>query len=426
MTVPHLLTFGVLAGTVGVLVWRPRHLNEGLIAALGGLIVLLLGAASLEDVWRGASDTAEVLIFLIAMMVVAVIAEEAGCFEWAAMRALTLSRGDGRLLYVNLYLLGALVTIFLSLDVTAIMIAPIVVTLARRARLDPLPFVVACAYVANTASLFLPVSNLTNMLVYSLIKVPFWAFVRWMTLPNLMAMAVNLLIFFRLFRRRIPRRFELSSWEIASEPDLARLRLAGIGLAVVVIGLLVFGALGLPLYLPALAGALVLTPLALSRGDVTPDRLWRGVAWSLPLFVVGMDTVVVAADRAGLHRIWQGLLIGSTGQRSAGEVLLVALATAAGANLVNNIPMALVVITGLTSTAPPDQVILALASLIGTNVGPNVSVFGSLATLLVLHAARRRGVAVRARDYLLIGLLTTPPMILAAAITLWALTANVR
>src|SRR5579884_3104575 len=416
------LTIGVLILTIVILVTRPGEVNEGLAAMAAASAVLLLGTATLSDVWAAASQTAGILVFLLAMMAVALVAEEAGCFDWAANQAVALSRGRGHLLFLNLYLLGALVTVFLSLDVTAIMIAPVVCVLVSRWRLSAIPYVMGCAFVANTASMFLPVSNLTNMLVYSLLHVPFWAFVRWMTIPNLLAMIVNLLVFFALFRREIPRHFSLPDSEASSQPEIVGLRVAGLGLGTVVVGLVVVGALGLPLYLPAVLGALVLAPIALVRRDLTTERLLQGVAWSLPLFVVGMYTVVVAADRYGLHEIWKGLLAGSAGLSSFPGLLIIAFGTAVGANLVNNIPMSLVAIAALGSAPAAVAQRPALASLIGTNVGPNVTVFGSLATMLVMYAANRRGFKVNPIEYLKIGLLTTPLMILASTLGLWLLT----
>jgi arsenical pump membrane protein len=425
VNVVHVLTFGVLIATVVLVIWPPRPLNEGIVALLGAACVLVLGTATFADVWRAISDTAGILVFLVAMMVVAVIAEEAGCFDWAAHRAVTLSRGHGRLLFLNLYLLGALVTIFLSLDVTAIMIAPIVCALLRRSRLSPLPFVLGCAYVANTASLFLPMSNLTNMLVYSLLQVPFWAFVRLMTLPNLAAMLVNLLVFFARFRRQIPSRLiavdDDAQSPVPASKDRSNLGLTALGLALVVGALLLAGALGLPLYLPALVGALVMGGAAVAAGRVRPRRLAAGIAWPLPLFVVGMYTVVVATNRVGLAAPWQALLTFAGSPPSLVGLIAVAFGTALGANLVNNLPMSLVAITGLGRIGNSGGTALAFASLIGTNVGPNVTIFGSLATMLVLQAARRNGIRVSPIDYLMVGLLTTPLMLLAATLTLWLL-----
>ncbi|MGH2461895.1 MAG: ArsB/NhaD family transporter [Chloroflexota bacterium] len=420
MSVTDLLTLGVLLSVVAALVLRPGGLSEGIAAVVGAGVTLVLGTASPADVWRGTVETAGVLVFLVAMMLIALVAEEAGCFDWAASRAVALSRGSGRLLFLNLYLLGALVTIFLSLDVTAIMLAPIVCALVRRARLSPLPYVLGCAYVANTASLFLPVSNLTNMLVYSLLKVPFWTFARLMTLPNLAAMAVNLLVFLVIFRRQIPLSFSVSAstWPSLGKP--ASRWIQGIGLGCVVIGLLVAGALALPLYLPALVGALILTPIAVLRRDVAPRRLLKGVAWSLPFFVIGMYTVIVAADRAGLRGLWSGLLASSR-EADLGSLLSIAFGSGVGANLFNNIPMSLVVITGLTAMPGSAALPLSFASLIGTNVGPNVTVFGSLATILVLNAARRYDISISPVQYFRIGALTTPLMVLAATVALWLL-----
>ncbi len=415
----HVLTLGVLGLTIVLLLVRPGGVNEGVAALAGAAAVLLLGTATLSDVWVAASQTAGILTFLLAMMAVAIVAEEAGCFDWAANQAVALSGGRGHLLFLNLYLLGALVTIFLSLDVTAIMIAPVVCVLVSRWRLSAVPYVMGCAFVANTASLFLPVSNLTNMLVYSLLHVPFWAFVRLMLLPNLAAMAVNVVAFFVIFRRRIPVHFPMPSDKDEARPDPRRLLIAGSGLAGVVVGLVVFGALDLPLWIPAVAGAAILVPRSLLRREIRPRRLIRGVAWTLPLFVVGMYTVIVAAGRSGLTSIWNNLLPNTDRALTLGHLLVVAFGSAAGANLFNNIPMSLVVISGLAS-APSQQILApAFASLIGTNVGPNVTVFGSLATMLVLHAADRHGIRIRATQYLRVGLLTTPLMLLAATLVLW-------
>ncbi|HVC32994.1 MAG TPA: SLC13 family permease [Chloroflexota bacterium] len=418
LSVTGVLTIAVLLVTVVFLIWRLSNVNEGIAAAVGAVAVLLLGTATPADVWRGTVNTAGVLVFLLAMMVVAIIAEDAGCFDWAAGRAVALSRGNGYLLFLNLYLLGALVTVFLSLDVTAIIIAPVVCSLVQRARLSPLPFVMACAFVANTASLFLPISNLTNMLVYSLLEIPFWTFVRLLTLPNLAAMAVNLVVFFVLFRREIPARFTAPAVD-RSDSDSTHLMVTGLALGGVVVGLVVFGALDLPLYVPAVLGALVLTPLALARQRLPASRLLRGVAWPLPFFVIGMYTIVVAANRVGLSQVWGGLFASSRGQQSLANLLGVAFGTAVGSNLFNNIPMSLVVITGLLPSRGPAGIAPAFASLVGTNVGSNVTVFGSLATMLVLYAARRYDIRVSAFQFLKIGLLTTPLMILASTTVLW-------
>lgn len=419
MVATDILTIGTLIGTIVLIVYRPGGLNEGVAAGLGAGVVLLLGTAHLADAWNGTVATAGVLAFLIAMMVVATVAEESGCFEWAAERALRLSRGNTRALFLNLYLLGALVTVFLSLDVTAIMVAPVVCALIRRVRLEPVPFVLASAYVANTASLFLPVSNLTNMLVYSLLAVPFGAFVRLMLLPNLAAMLVNIVVFLILFREDLPRRFELPVRATLSSDDDKQMRLAAIGLGLVILGLTVFGALGWPLFVPAIAGAIGLGTVSVVRGDVSAQRLLDSVAWSLPLFVIGMYTILVAASNAGLGTLWQSFFIDGNGSPSLLALVRVSLGTALGANLVNNLPAALVIITSIASAPQVSRLPIAFAGLIGTNIGANVTVFASLATMLVLTAARRYGYTISAGQFFRVGVITVPLMTIVATCVLW-------
>ena len=180
---------------------------------------------------------------------------------------------------------------------------------------------------------------------------------------------------------------------------------------------MVFGLLGWPLVIPAVAGAAVLGPFALARRIITPRAFRSGIAWSLPPFVIGMDTVVGAASRVGLNQLL--LVVVSGNDRSLGGLLAIVAATGLSSNLVNNLPAALAAIAGLSTLPVGGREGAAFATLIGTNLGPQITVFGSLATMLVLHAGRRVGIRVPFRSYLLVGVLTIPPMVLAAGLVLW-------
>lgn len=406
----------ILAVTILLIAARPRGLGEGLAAAFGAVLMIAAGRATPADVGMAAQATERILLFLLGMMVVSAVVDEAGFFDWAAHAAIRASGGRGRLLYVYLYLLGAAITIFLSLDVTAIVFTPIVCASALRLRLKPAPFVFASAFVANTASLTLPVSNLTNMLVYDLLGIDFWSFVRYMAVPNLAALAVNLGIFLALFWSDIPDRFDVPKSPTRSGAERRFLVAAGVGLGAVVVSLVIAGFAGWPLHEAALVGGLGLAALGLGSGRVRPSTIRRGIAWQLPLFVIGMYVVVLGADRAVLGPLWGELLRLGAAQPTLGVVAL-AFGTGLGANLVNNIPMSLVAITALQSLPGPRE-LLSFAAVIGTNLGPNVSVFGSLATMLVLTAARQRGIRITPGEYFRVGLLTTPPMIAAAVLLL--------
>jgi len=406
------LSAAVFLVTLALIFLRPRGMNEATGASIGAVAMLVLRLATPGDFARILAETANVLLFLLGMMLVTGVVEQAGVFDALAVRAARLSRGDGRLLLLNVFLLGTLVTAFLSLDVTIIVVTPIVYALTERLEIEPLPYLFACAFVANTASLFLPISNLTNILIYDLLHLSFVQFARVMFLPNLAALAVNIGIFFVIFRRQLPHRFAtMALTDDAPPPGFA---IAAVGLCLVLAGLLAFGLLGLPLAIPACVGAVVLAIIAATRRTVTGRDLVGSVSWSLFPFVIAMFTVV-----RGLERAWLPQLPTLPSGRGLGTLLVIAFGTGIGANIVNNVPMIAAMITLLRAVATPVPDHLAFATLIGTNIGPSILTFGSLATMLWLAIVRKRGVAVSARVYLRIGLITTPPMLLAATVTLW-------
>ncbi len=303
-------------------------------------------------------------------------------------------------------------TALLSLDVTIIVVTPIVYALTEKLEIDPLPYLFACAFVANTASLFLPMSNLTNILIYDLLHLSFLRFAAVMFLPNLAALAVNIGVFFLIFRRSIPRRFATDALTEGARPR--GFAVAAVGLVAVLAGLFAFGVLALPLAIPACACAAVLGVIARSRHRLDRAHLMGSVSWSLFPFVLAMFVIM-----RGLERVWLPHIPALPTGHGLGTLLAVAAGTGVGANLVNNIPMIAAMITLLHATGPaiPDH--LAFATLIGTNIGPSVLTFGSLATMLWLAIVRKRGAEVTAWSYTRVGLLTTPPMIAAATIALW-------
>lgn len=406
----------MVVATVGLIVRRPRWLDEGWVAAAGAAVMLAFGWGTIGDVERAVVETAPILLFLLGMMVIAASADAAGIFEWAARLAIQSAGGSGWRLFVNLYLLGAIVTLLLSLDVTAIVLAPIICVALLRLQVDPRPFLVACAFVANTGSLALPMSNLTNMLVYELLGVGMTTFVRHLALPHLVALLVNLGIFRLLFRGAIPSRVTTALPDIPY-PDRPFFLYALAVVGIVIVGLLVLGLLGSPLWPPALLGAVLLVGPGLARRRLAIRSLAAGVSWSLTLFVVGLYAVVLAFQRA------LGVIdLSWLRAESLLAMLALVLTVTLGVNLVNNIPMSLLTISLLQQIEPAVREVLAGAVLIGSNIGPNLTPYGSLATMLVLAEARRRGVYISFGAYLRVGLVTTPIVLLAATLVLVGLT----
>lgn len=402
----------IFLATLALILVRPRGLNEAVGAGGGAVACLLLGLVSFSDVRDIAQQTVNVLGFLLGMMVITGIAEHAGVFEALAERAARAARGSGHLLLVSVFALGAVITALLSLDVTIIVLTPIVYSVVTRIGVDPLPYLVACAFVANTASLFLPMSNLTNILVYDLLHLSFVHFAVVMFLPNVAALVVNVAVFFALFRRRIPRSFAVP--ESGDNPRPPGFRAAAVGLAATLAALFAFGILGWPLAIPAVVGALALGIIALARGNVSVGRINAAVAWPLFPFVFAMFIVIRAVEHA-----WLGHIGRLPSDAHFWTLAAVAFGTGLGANIVNNIPMAVAMISLLRSTAGPIAEPIAFATLIGTNIGPSIITVGSLATMLWLAIVRQRGVQMNALTYTKIGIITTPLIVAAATATLW-------
>jgi len=335
-----------------------------------------------------------------------------------ALRTARAARGSGYALFVGVFGLGAAITALLSLDVTVLVLTPIVYALATRLRLDALPYMYACTFVANTGSLLLPISNLTNLLVYGLLGFGFARFADTMLLPQIVALAVNLAVLFLLFRARLPRRFErgaLTALPMNTDPTYLRIATAVLGATL--LALLACGLRAWPIYPPALVGGASLLTVGLARRRLVPRQAAREISWGLFPFVIGMFTVICGVEAAWLPRL------GGVDRLSAHDLpalLVTAFGTALGANLVNNVPMVAGMIGLLGHADPAARQPLALATILGANLGPVVTPFGSLATLLWLTIVRRKGEEVSTLGYMKVGALVAPPVLLAATLALWA------
>ncbi|MBA2374675.1 MAG: anion permease [Rubrobacter sp.] len=222
-----LLAGGILALTLLFILIRPKDIGEAWWAVLGGALALVLGLVPIRDVWGIVVETHDALFLLLGMMALSSAADRAGFFDWAASLAARAGGGDVRRLYVMVFLVGTVVTAFLSLDATAIILTPIVYGMVVRLRLRPLPFVFACTYTANTASLFLPVSNLTNLLAYNAFDMNFIRFGVVMFIPATFAVVANLLVFLVLFRGDLIGGYDEDHFFEAENPAFSGSRRAG-------------------------------------------------------------------------------------------------------------------------------------------------------------------------------------------------------
>jgi arsenical pump membrane protein len=407
------LTVSIFALTLILIVTRPRRLNEAWFTVSGGAAMLLLGLVTPGQAAAIVFEGRDALFFLAGLLVLADLMRAAGFFEWAAIHAARSAKGSGPALFRNVFVLGAAVTALLSLDTTAVMLTPVVLAFVGRLNLKPRPFLFACAFIANTGSLLLQVSNLTNLLFAGAFKWGFTTFTARMALPQLLALGVNYLVFRRLFQRSLSAEFSEQALPEPKTviPDRRFFRAAVAVFIAVVIGYGIGDIFRIPPYVFAISGAILLFGVGLRLRRVNLG-LFREVSWSVFPFVIGLFVVVRAMENLGLVDLVNRLMDGSHSKLLT--VGIGVFGAGFGSNVVNNIPMALLSISGLHHGAD----LARYASLIGCNIGPNLTVTGSLATMLVIASARKHGEQVSAADFLKVGLVTTPWVLAAAAVGL--------
>ncbi len=403
---------GALA-TAGVIL-RPFKLPEGLWAVTGALALVFLGLLPAGEALEGIYKGLDVYLFLIGMMLLAEIARGTGLFDWLATEAAARARGSATRLFDLIYLVGILVTVFLSNDATAVVLTPAVAAIARAARITrPLPYLLICAFIANAASFVLPISNPANLVIYADRMPPLALWVPHFALPSVVAIGVT---YWTLQRTQRGALREALTTELPAPKLTHSGRTAAWGIALTAIVLMSASALGWQLGLPTcVAGVLTLAIVAAIERSA-PWPFIRSISWGVIPLVAGLFVLVAGLAHAGsIGALSQVLHNGA--QRAATPTAFVSgLTVALASNLMNNLPVGLIAGTAVHAADLPDNI--AGAVLIGVDLGPNLSVTGSLATILWLTALRREGIQVKPMDFLKLGCVIMPPALLLSLVAL--------
>ena len=414
----------IFAATLILIITRPFRLTESIISAGGGLLMLLCGIVAPGEAASVLLNQWNIFGFFLGLMVIAAIADSAGIFDILAYQAARLARGSSLRLYLAIFAVGALITAFLSNDATALILTPVVYALVTRLRLPVLPFMFACTFIADTASFLLPVSNPINILILDAFGGDLGAFLRYLALPALVCIALNVSLFTLIFRRSLGANYDVAA-VAAAAPAPAHGRhfpqaVMG-GLGVIALGYVVASALGVPLSLVALAGGLLLLGAAAWAGRLDVARWRRDISWSLFVFIAGMFVLVRGVENLGITAVFGRALLHLAGSSQLGAVALVAGGTALGANLINNVPMALVMTSAVHSvhTSAATQSGMVLEMILGADLGPNLTTVGSLATILWIVILRRKGLEISTIEYIKLGLAVVPVMLALGVFLIW-------
>lgn len=420
-----LVAIAVFVFTLVLVIWQPKGLGVGWSATLGAVIALGVGAVSLHDipvvwaiVWNATAT-------FIAVIVISLLLDEAGFFEWAALHVARWAKGSGHRLFCFCVLLGAAVSALFANDGAALILTPIVMSMLLALRFSAtttLAFVMAAGFIADTASLPLVVSNLVNIVSADYFGLGFSEYAAVMVPVNLASVAATLLVLWLFFRRDLPRRYALEALPAPETAirDRATFVVGGWTLLVLLAGLFALEPLGIPVSAVAAVCAATLFAVAARGQRIATRRVLREAPWQVVVFSLGMYLVVYGLKNAGLTDLLTQVLDRLAAQGLWSATLGTGVLSAVLSSVMNNMPSVLIGALSIQGSGAEGVVREAMiyANVIGCDLGPKITPIGSLATLLWLHVLERKGMRITWGYYFKVGILLTLPVLL---ITLSAL-----
>jgi arsenical pump membrane protein len=382
--IAHVVLPLIVAGSIALMLTRPRGIPEVWWISGGALLLIVLRLVPLELAGQAIAKGSDVYLFLIGMMLLSELAREQGVFDWVASVAVRGADGSCSRLFLLVYSVATLVTIFMSNDATAVVLTPAILTAVRKAKVSPLPYLFVCALIANAASFVLPISNPANLVVFHAGMPPLGTWLTDFGVPSVLSILVTFLVMRLLFRGELCKRIEC---EVQDSKLSGNGKLVLAGLALMIAVLLTASAMKKDLGLPTCLAALVITAVVSIKARSNPISLAREISWATLLLVAGLFVMVDAVESQGALNLTQQWLawVSSLGQNMG--AMVVGFAVGIANNIVNNLPLGL--IAGGTIQAAHTKGLMANVVLIGVDLGPNLSVTGSLATILWLLALRK-------------------------------------
>jgi arsenical pump membrane protein len=409
--------------TLLFVIWQPRGLPIGTSAVVGAFVALLFGAVTLTDVVAVVGIVWDATLAFIGIILLSMVLDAIGFFEYAAIKMAKLSRGNGHVMFVYILILGALVSAFFANDGAALILTPILLAKMKYLKMQPLAifaFLMAGGFIGDSASNPLVISNLTNIVTAGYFEIGFVEYMRHMFLPNLLSIFASIAVLWIYFRKDIPFTVDVSKLPEASSviKNHTMFKLSWFFLAFLMVGYFLGDAYSLPISLFALGGALVFLLLATYYKAVKPLMTIKAAPWQVVWFSIGLYVVVYGLKNAGLTEYLATIMQTFLLQGDNYAIIATGFLSAIISSVMNNMPTIMIMDIAIQEVGYVGNEALVYANILGCNLGPKMTPIGSLATLLWLHVLAQKGVKIGWGEYMKVGLIITPPVLLVSLLGL--------